>query len=212
VTRYGGGAQGLARSKAATLTMLALPGSAYLYQGQELGLPEVNVPVKDREDPAYFRGAGPGRDGCRVPLPWSGTSRPYGFSPDGAKPWLPQPTSWRGLSVAAQEAKPGSTLNFFRTALAKRREVVPGLGDTVSFVAAPAGVLAFEREPGFVCVLNCSKRPVRLSSIRPHDATGEGGSSAGTGEVGDLVIASGKEKQLAAGVLPPDTSAWFSPR
>src|SRR4029453_12601399 len=88
-TRYGGGAQGLARSKGATLTMLALPGSAYLYQGQELGLPEVNVPVKDREDPAFFRGAGPGRDGCRVPLPWSGTSQPYGFTPVGGAPGLP---------------------------------------------------------------------------------------------------------------------------
>jgi alpha-glucosidase len=202
VTRYGGGAQGLARSKAASLTMLALPGSAYVYQGQELGLPEVDVPVKDREDPAFFRGTGPGRDGCRVPLPWSGTSRPYGFSPDGTKPWLPQPAAWRGLSVAAQEAKPTSTLNFFRAALAKRREVVGSLGTAVSFAGSPPGVLAFEREPGFVCVLNCSKRPIRLSSIRPRLAPG----------LGDLVIASGKAKQLAAGVLPPDTSAWFLAR
>ena len=76
VTRYGGGVQGLARSKAATLAMLALPGSAYIYQGEELGLPEVDVPDKDRQDPAFFRGAGPGRDGCRVPMPWSGSERP----------------------------------------------------------------------------------------------------------------------------------------
>jgi alpha-glucosidase len=165
-------------------------------------LPEVDVPVKDREDPAFFRGTGPGRDGCRVPLPWSGTSRPYGFSPDGTKPWLPQPAAWRGLSVAAQEAKPTSTLNFFRAALAKRREVVGSLGTAVSFAGSPPGVLAFEREPGFVCVLNCSKRPIRLSSIRPRLAPG----------LGDLVIASGKAKQLAAGVLPPDTSAWFLAR
>jgi alpha-glucosidase len=231
VTRYGGGAQGLARSRAATLTMLALPGSAYIYQGQELGLPEVDVPDKAKQDPAFFRGAGPGRDGSRVPLPWSGTRVPYGFGPDGSTPWLPQPAMWRTLSVEAQDAKPASTLNFFRAALAKRREVVPSLGDEVSFAGSPPGVLAFARTPstsrkpgvgrkqgeeqkqgvgrkageerksGFVCVLNCSRRPVRLSSIRP--LLGDSPDPA------HLVIASGQERQLRAGILPPDTAAWF---
>ena len=75
MTRYGGGAQGLARARAATLTMLALPGSSYLYQGEELGLPEVDVAPAYRQDPSWFRTGEPGRDGCRVPLPWSGDRR-----------------------------------------------------------------------------------------------------------------------------------------
>jgi alpha-glucosidase len=198
VTRYGGGSQGLARSKAASLTMLALPGSAYVYQGAELGLPEVDVPEQYREDPAWIRGAGVGRDGCRVPLPWSGTEAPYGFSPDGVSPWLPQPPSWRDLSVQAQDGVPGSTLTFFRAALRRRREVVPALDSRVTFGEAPAGVLVLEREPGFACVLNCSERPLRLASVRL------------TSDLGDLLITSGSEQEVRGGVLPPDTAAWFS--
>ena len=72
VTRYGGGAQGLARARAATLTMLALPGSSYLYQGEELGLEQVDVAPEDRQDPSYLRTGEVGRDGCRVPIPWGG--------------------------------------------------------------------------------------------------------------------------------------------
>ena len=82
-TRYGGGAVGLARARAATLVMLGLPGSAYLYQGEELGLEEVDVPPEDRQDPVWFRTGNPGRDGARVPIPWRGTRPPYGFSPAG---------------------------------------------------------------------------------------------------------------------------------
>src|SRR5699024_8711471 len=91
VTRYGGGRVGLARARAALLTMLALPGSAYLYYGEELGLPQVDVDPQDRQDPTWLRGGGGGRDGCRIPMPWSGNRPPYGFAPDGVAPWLPQP-------------------------------------------------------------------------------------------------------------------------
>ncbi|MYT21798.1 alpha-glucosidase, partial [Streptomyces sp. SID7760] len=87
VTRYGGGARGLARARAAALLMLALPGSAYLYQGEELGLPEVaDLPDGLRQDPAFLRSAGQDglRDGCRIPLPWSGERPPYGFGPAGS--------------------------------------------------------------------------------------------------------------------------------
>ncbi len=106
VTRYGGGAQGLARARAALLTMLALPGGSYIYQGEELGLEEIDVAPEHRQDPQYFRGGGVGRDGCRVPIPWSGEEPPFGFGPGSGQPWLPQPAGWAKLSVAAQDGTP----------------------------------------------------------------------------------------------------------
>ncbi|MER7048298.1 alpha-amylase family glycosyl hydrolase [Streptomyces jumonjinensis] len=153
-TRYGGGARGLRRARAAGLLALALPGSAYVYQGEELGLPEVTeLPDAVRQDPAFFRGDGQDglRDGCRVPLPWSGSAAPYGFGPGGS--WLPQPAEWRGLSVEAQTGDPRSTLELYRSAIALRKEL-PGLGDgAMEWTQAPEGVLAFAR-PGLVCTLN----------------------------------------------------------
>ncbi|MBJ7530402.1 MAG: glycoside hydrolase family 13 protein, partial [Nocardioides sp.] len=106
VTRYGGGAVGLARARAATLAMLALPGSSYLYEGEELGLEQVDVEPEHRQDPSWFRTGEVGRDGCRVPVPWSGDAAPYGFGPGDAQPWLPQPDDWAPRSVAAQQADP----------------------------------------------------------------------------------------------------------
>jgi len=117
-------ARGLRRARAAALLMLALPGAAYLYQGQELGLPNVDdLPDDVLQDPVFRRsgGAERGRDGCRVPLPWSGDGPPFGFSSDGVRAWLPQPPEWRDLTVAAQEADPTSTLWLHRRALALRR-------------------------------------------------------------------------------------------
>ncbi|MEV6779650.1 glycoside hydrolase family 13 protein [Streptomyces syringium] len=153
-TRYGGGERGRNRARAAALLMLALPGSAYVYQGEELGLPEVvELPDEVRQDPAFFRGDGQDgtRDGCRVPLPWSGEEAPYGFGPGGS--WLPQPAEWRELSAEAQSGDPRSTLELYRSALALRHEL-PGLGDgEMTWLEAPEGVLAFSR-PGFVCTLN----------------------------------------------------------
>ncbi len=191
-TRYGGGALGLARAKAATLAMLALSGSAYLYQGDELGLPQADVSARARQDPMWFRGGGIGRDGCRLPMPWSGSRRPYGFSPDGtAESWLPQPRTWGRLSVAAQERDAGSTLHFFRRALAVRRDAIGDLAPEVTVTTLSPGVLALEREPGFVCVLNCGKRQRRLPAY------------------GDLLLASGEEAAVRSGVLPANTAAWF---
>ncbi|QHC21529.1 glycoside hydrolase family 13 protein [Streptomyces sp. GS7] len=174
-TRLGGG---LARARAATLLMLALPGSAYLYQGEELGLPEVtDLPDDVRQDPAFFRGgraAGDGqeadgrsgasgqdgfRDGCRVPLPWSGERPPYGFGHGGS--WLPQPADWHRFSVAAQTGDPSSTLELYRTALDLRRRL-PGLGDgEMSWRPAPEGVLAFTRA-GMLCTVNTLGRDAEL--------------------------------------------------
>ncbi|CAL9422765.1 Oligo-1,6-glucosidase [Streptomyces sp. enrichment culture] len=167
VTRYGGGAQGLARARAAALLMLALPGSAYVYQGEELGLPEVaDLPAEVRQDPAFLRTAGQDglRDGCRIPLPWSGQEPPYGFGPAGS--WLPQPRDWAGLSVAAQTGDPHSTLELYRAALELRR-ALPGLGSPdagpLVWQPSPEGVLLFTR-PGFACTLNGRGTVVELPS------------------------------------------------
>jgi alpha-glucosidase len=161
---------GLRRARAATLLMLALPGSAYLYQGEELGLPDVtDLPDEVRQDPSFFRAAGQDgfRDGCRVPIPWSGTEPPYGFGPAGGPSWLPQPAGWAGLSVEAQTGDPGSTLELYRGALALRRELTAlGAGRSVQWLDAPEGVLAFRRDgegDGFLCLVNLTAEPVTLT-------------------------------------------------
>ncbi|MGM9472907.1 glycoside hydrolase family 13 protein [Pseudarthrobacter sp. YS3] len=158
-------ALGLARARAATLVSLALPGSAYLYQGEELGLPEhTTLPDEARQDPTFFRtnGAEIGRDGCRVPLPWKASEPGYGFaaafSPGGddggaagsaprqpAAPWLPQPGSFRELAVDRQDGVEGSTLELYRSALAFRAAQGLGSGDfRWADVHQPGlGVLAF---------------------------------------------------------------------
>ena len=119
-TRYGGGERGLARARAATLTMLALPGSAYLYQGEELGLEQVDVAPEHRQDPSWFRTGEPGRDGCRVPIPWARRrSRRTASGRASGQPWIPQPDDWATLTVEAQQADPDSTLAFYREALGR---------------------------------------------------------------------------------------------
>ncbi|MER6970911.1 glycoside hydrolase family 13 protein [Nocardioides sp. NPDC000445] len=183
-TRYGDGPQALARARAATLTMLALPGSAYLYQGEELGLPHVELPPEHQQDP-WAKG-GNGRDGCRMPLPWSGHAPPFGFSPGEQQPWLPQPVQWADLTVAAQTGRPGSTLEFYRAALAARRRYARGAGDEVRFLDAPDGVIAFRR--GRLSIfLNCGTAPTPLPD-------------------GDVVICSGERP---GSVLPPDDAVWM---
>ncbi|POX43515.1 alpha-glucosidase [Streptomyces sp. Ru73] len=187
-------ALGTRRARAAALLMLALPGGAYVYQGEELGLPEVeDLPDEVLQDPTWERSGHTdrGRDGCRVPIPWSGEHAPYGFSPDGATgaPWLPQPPLWRELSVAAQEGDEDSMLALYRTALRVRREH-PALGDgTMTWLEAPAGVLAFRREPGFVCVVNLSAEPYPLPEHK------------------EILLASGP---LADGRLAPDHAVWLA--
>jgi len=185
VTRYGGGEVGLARAKAATLTMLALPGSAYLYQGEELGLPEVDVADEDRQDPFFFRTGEGGRDGCRVPIPWSGTTAPYGFGPGTTQPWLPQPADWAPITVEAETGDDGSTLEFYRAALAVRRTFAATAGDDVEVLDLGADVVAFRRGP-VTAVLNCGATPVPLPD-------------------GTVLLASGP----VDGTLPADTAVWL---
>ncbi len=185
VSRYGGGALGLARARAATLTMLALPGSSYLYQGEELGLEQVDVAAEHRQDPSWFRTGEPGRDGCRVPIPWSGTSAPYGFGPGAGQPWLPQPATWGDVTVDAQTGVADSTLEFYRAALAARRTFATTAGDEVKILERTGDVLAFTRGPVTV-VLNCGTAPVELPA-------------------GEVLMASGP----VADVLPADTAVWL---
>lgn len=141
------------RARAGMLLMLALPGSAYIYQGQELALDEViEVPEFERQDPAWFRSGGTDgtRDGCRVPMPWKRHGTTFGFAPEGARAWLTQPHRWAQLAVDAQETDPVSTLNLTRKALGLRRtEAALGEGDMVwrDDLALGSRALAFER-PG----------------------------------------------------------------
>ncbi len=185
-TRYGGGELGLARARAATLTMLALPGSSYLYQGEELGLEQVEVEPEFRQDPSWFRTGEPGRDGCRVPMPWAGAHPPFGFSATGAQPWLPQPALWADLSAEAQDASPDSTLAFYREALAVRRTFAGTAGDAVTRLDGGPDVLAFRRGP-ITVMLNCGT----TSAAIPE------------GEV--LVSSTG----LDGRELPPDAAVWL---
>jgi alpha-glucosidase len=182
---------GRRRARAAALLMLALPGGAYVYQGDELGLWEVeDLPDAVRQDPTFRRTAGAeiGRDGCRVPLPWSGTAAPFGFSPDGtaAQPWLPQPASFAAVTAEAQDGDPGSALTLYRTALRLRREHVAG---PLDWLPAEPGVLAFTRDGGFTCLVNLSGAPVALPADR-------------------RVLLATEELD---GELPVDAAAWLVP-
>ena len=185
--------RGLARARAATLFLLALPGSAYLYQGEELGLPEVlDLDARDRQDPAWQRSGGTDgfRDGCRVPIPWSGDAPSYGFGP-GTASWLPQPAIWAELGAATQRGD-DTTLAMYRQALRIRRaEPSLGEGPMAWIDPMPAGVLALRRTssvgPGVIAVINTGDHAVTLP-----------------GELGtEVLIASGDE----IAVLEDDTGA-----
>ncbi|MEY9873922.1 alpha-glucosidase [Streptacidiphilus sp. MAP12-33] len=200
---------GLRRARAATVLMLALPGSAYVYQGEELGLPDVtDLPDEVRQDPSFHRANGQDgfRDGCRVPIPWSGTEAPYGFGPvEGGPSWLPQPGSWAELSVASQTGDPTSTLELYRSALAIRAQhPALGAGDSVEWLDAPAGALAFRRthaDGAFVCVANTGSSPVRMSvsSVPGRLLLTSGEEPVRTGS------GSGEEIEI-----PADTTVWWS--
>ncbi|MGW0762950.1 glycoside hydrolase family 13 protein [Streptomyces sp. NPDC002814] len=153
---------GLRRARAATLLMLALPGSSYVYQGEELGLPEVaDLPAEVLQDPIWEQTGhtSKGRDGCRVPLPWTTTGPSYGFGAGTA--WLPQPASFASYAVEAQDGVEGSTLELYRRALRLRRKLLEG--EELTWVAdTPPGVLAFARGDGWRCVANLSDTAIAL--------------------------------------------------
>ncbi|MGH3323559.1 MAG: glycoside hydrolase family 13 protein [Streptomyces sp.] len=185
---------GMRRARAAALLLLSLPGGAYIYQGEELGLPEVeDLPEDVLQDPMWERSGHTdrGRDGCRVPIPWTGEGASFGFSPEGAtgKPWLPQPAHWKEHSVEIQTGDDAAMLELYRRALQLRR-AHPALGDGgLTWRDAPEGVLAFHREPGFACVVNFSTEPYRLPQ---HDK---------------VLLAS---RELDDGRLAPDAAVWLA--
>ncbi|MEU6596096.1 glycoside hydrolase family 13 protein [Streptomyces flaveolus] len=182
-------AAGLRRARAATLLMLALPGSAYLYQGEELGLPEVaDLPTEVLQDPIWEQTGHvrKGRDGCRVPLPWTTTGPSYGFGPGPG--WLPQPAAFAAYAVEAQAGAEGSTLELYRSALRLRRKLLQG--ETLTWTPdAPAGVLDFGRTETWRNVTNLGTGAVPLPP-------------------GEVLLSSGP---LPEGrVLPPDTTVWLA--
>ena len=199
--------RGLSRARAATLFTLGLPGSTYLYQGEELGLPEVlDLPGDVRQDPVWFRTQGKelGRDGCRVPIPWSGDIPSYGFGP-GENSWLPQPTEWEHLSVQAQESG-DTTLNFYRDALAQRREE-PATGDGElewrmdEFTIPNERILAYRRPHPthpLTCIMNTEDGMWKVPQAFGIDVLAASGPEV-------AVVDSGDGEHL---VIGPETCVW----
>lgn len=187
-TRYGGGRVGLARAKAMALVMLALPGPVFVYNGEELGLPNVDLPDEALRDPVWERSGHTrrGRDGSRIPMPWVGEAPPFGFSTNPGT-WLPIPPEWAQLTVERQLADPGSTLSFFRRAFELRSRHAEFDGTTVEWLDSPADSLVFHRRGGLVCVLNTGSQPVPLPE-------------------GRVLLASA---EVSDGTLPPDAAAWL---
>ena len=185
---------GLKRARAAALLTLALPGSAYIYQGEELGLTEVeDLPESALRDPTWLRSSHTlrGRDGCRVPIPWSGSQSPFGFSPPHAAspPWLPQPRSWGDVSAEALGADPDSMLALYKAALRIRR-AHPALGDGfLRWMDLPMGAVGFERGHGFVCIVNLSAEPIALPAKS------------------EILLTSGHLATLSG--IPSDVSVWL---
>jgi alpha-glucosidase len=182
-------ALGLRRARAATALMLALPGSAYIYQGEELGLPEViDLPDAAREDPTWFRTNGEryGRDGCRVPIPWEAGAPASGFNSTGGS-WLPQPADWSTFARDAQVGVAGSTLELYRTALRLRAQHGLGFGSIEWLGDYGDGIVAFTSN-GVRVIANVTSASIALPE-------------------GDVLLAS---EAIIDGMLPADTTVWLS--
>ncbi|MBD8505703.1 glycoside hydrolase family 13 protein [Hoyosella sp. G463] len=189
VTRYGSGdhERGSNRAAAALMLELALPGVVFLYNGAELGLPNVDdLPDEALQDPVWERSGHTdrGRDGARIPLPWWGTEPPYGFS--GARDtWLPMPADWTGLTVKAQSSDPGSFLTRCRHAIRMRHELLRDTRHAIEWLDGPGAVLQFRRGR-VLCMMNLGSQPVAAPE-------------------GRIAAAS---SPLADGAVPPDTTVW----
>ena len=188
VTRYGGGEIGLARARAMAMVMLALPGAVFIYNGQELGLPNVDLPDEVLQDPVWERSGHTerGRDGCRVPMPWDGRVPPFGFS-DNVDTWLPIPPEWSLLTVEKQLDRFDSTLSFFRRALELRRQRKEFDATQVDWLPYPNDAVVFVLDSGLICALNTGEEPMPLPD-------------------GEPILVSGS---LVDGRLPPNTAAWL---
>ena len=182
-------ARGLRRARAATALMLALPGSSYLYQGEELGLHEVaDIPLGALQDPIWVRtlNTKKGRDGARVPLPWSHEGASYGFGSGAA--WLPQPAGFSETAVSKQQGRPGSTLELYTQALQLRR-TLQGT-EELEWVSAEGDVLHFVRPGGWHCLTNFGEAPVALPP-------------------GQVVLSSSPSPVVDR--LPGETTVWLTP-
>ena len=200
VSRLGGGSLGARKARAMAMLTQALPGGIYIYQGEELGLEDADLPDKARQDPVFFRtqGADKGRDGARVPLPWQkGTF--FGFS--AGKPWLPMPESWIGLDVASQKETNESTLNLYRTSLrirashpALQKSHSADLSQSIKWLKSPSGILAFSRNPNFVLISNTTDQSCT------YDIAGE------------LLLASSPGVTYSHGTftIPAHTTCWIN--
>ena len=179
---------GIARARAMALVELALPGTVFIYQGAELGLPNVDLPDEALVDPVWHRSGHTvrGRDGCRVPLPWEGESAPYGFSTAEAT-WLPMPDDWDRFTVETQIEDVYSTLSLYRQAIELRYARPELSGDEVDWYQAPEGCLAFRRSGGLICALNATDSPMPF----PH---------------GEILLTS---LPIVNGMLPPNSAAWL---
>jgi alpha-glucosidase len=189
-TRYGGGDQGRRRARAAALLLLALPGTAFIYQGQELGLDEVELRDDERQDPIFSRSGGErlGRDGCRVPIPWEGHIPPFGFTT--GTPWLPIPERWSALTVDAQARAGGSVLALYTRALQLRHTNEALRTGGFEWRESEPGSLVFERTADgetIVCAVNVNADVVELPP-------------------GELLLAS---EPGIDGTLPTNTAAWL---
>jgi alpha-glucosidase len=187
-TRYGGGPIGLARARAMALVMLALPGAVFIYNGEELGLPNVELPDEALRDPVWERSGHTrrGRDASRVPMPWQGDIPPFGFS-DNPDTWLPLPPEWAALTVQKQLDDPDSTLAFFRRAIELRHSRPEFGGTAVEWLDSPADSVAFRVSSGLVCALNAGRRAMALPD-------------------GEVLLTS---DALVDGKLPPNAAAWL---
>jgi alpha-glucosidase len=193
-TRYGGGVLGQRRARAMTAVLLGLPGSPYVYQGEELGLEQSYVPPELRQDPLWFNSGKTveGRDGCRTPIPWS-SGPGHGFTT--GTPWLPFGSD--GTSVQEQDTDPLSMLTFYRSAIALRRSLRDELGRDVTWLEREEGMLGFTRALGeevFTCLLNAGPRV--LADVPRGSA---------------LVLDTSGRASLTDGSLdlPPDTTVWL---
>ena len=180
---------GRRRARAAALVQLALPGVAFVYYGDELALPNAELPDEALQDPVWERSGHQqrGRDGERVPMPWSGEKPPYEFT-TSAKTWLPVPDSWADLTVEAQLEDPDSTLSLYRRALELRHDHTGFGGPGLEWFTGPEGCLAFRRPGGLLCALNASAEAVPMPP-------------------GQILLASGPVGE--DGALPPDTAVWL---
>jgi alpha-glucosidase len=188
-TRYGGGARGVARARAAALVQLSLPGTVYLYNGDELGLENVDLADDVLQDPTWERSGHTerGRDGERVPLPWSGAEPPYGFSTN-SDTWLPMPPTWAELTAAAQDADLDSTLALFRRTLRLRRKLPELRAGALDWVESTPDLLSYRRGDVLV-VLNAGESDAPLPA-------------------GEVLNSS----QPVTGTIPADTAVWVRER